>query len=124
MICTVCKTKEQAPGKSGKCVECRNRYNREHYAKNKEKALARAKANKMRTREWLQKIKAKTPCADCGVNYPYYVMDFDHRENKEFNLSKAVGTCGRDKIEQELAKCDVVCANCHRERSQKRLMCL
>lgn len=56
------------------------------------------------------------PCADCGQRYPYYVMDFDHREEKSTNVGWMRG-CGRARLEAEIAKCDVVCANCHRERS-------
>jgi hypothetical protein len=63
------------------------------------------------------------PCADCGRRYPYYVMDFDHRDpsTKLFEI----GTCvrrGAAVLAAEVAKCDVVCANCHRERThQQRL---
>lgn len=61
------------------------------------------------------------PCVDCGVTYPYYVMHFDHRpgEIKSFELSKR-STRGRVAIEAEILKCDVVCANCHAERSFQR----
>jgi hypothetical protein len=63
------------------------------------------------------------PCADCGHSYPHYVMDFDHREGeiKLFNIASRVRgnvTAPRlEAIRQEIAKCDVVCANCHRERT-------
>ena len=61
------------------------------------------------------------PCADCGITYPYYVMDFDHRENeiKEFGLN-AVTQKAINALKREIAKCDVVCANCHRERTYQR----
>lgn len=62
------------------------------------------------------------PCMDCGVRFPYYVMELDHRDpaQKLFGINKALkhprptGT-----LAAELAKCDAVCANCHRERSWK-----
>jgi hypothetical protein len=51
-------------------------------------------------------------------------MDFDHRpgETKCFNLSIAAGQTrlSWEKMEAEIAKCDVVCANCHRERTHQR----
>lgn len=59
------------------------------------------------------------PCADCGVSYPSYVMDFDHvRGVKEFEIGKSrTPIKSPDKIRAEIAKCDIVCANCHRERT-------
>jgi hypothetical protein len=52
------------------------------------------------------------------------VMDFDHREGEEkcFNLSIAAGQTRLSwaKMLAEIAKCDVVCANCHRERTHQR----
>lgn len=65
------------------------------------------------------------PCMDCGIKYPYYVMDLDHRlgVEKGFGLNLAVST--RKSVEAilaEIAKCDVVCANCHRERTHMRLI--
>jgi hypothetical protein len=81
--------------------------------------------------EWWAERKARNiqivreaknkPCADCGVPYPFYVMDFDHRENKSFNLSMvAKRHYSEARLLEEIAKCDVVCANCHRERTAKR----
>lgn len=64
--------------------------------------------------------KAK-PCDDCGLPYPWYVMDLDHREDKRCDLSKAASYLTTSAaLERELAKCDVVCANCHRERTHRR----
>lgn len=71
-------------------------------------------------RTMIQEYK-KVPCADCGETYPPYVMDFDHREGEEklFLVSK-VQHHGKQKILDEIAKCDVVCSNCHRERTHQR----
>lgn len=63
-------------------------------------------------------IDAKdVPCMDCGIKYPSYVMDFDHREDKLFDVSRGVNDYGMKKLLAEIAKCDVVCANCHRFRT-------
>lgn len=57
---------------------------------------------------------------DCGVKFVWYIMEFDHvRGVKIFNISKMVGR-GMKAVLEELAKCDVVCANCHRIRTFKR----
>lgn len=63
------------------------------------------------------------PCADCGVQYPSYVMDLDHvpeRGKKKFNMSRQRGGFSVDELREELVKCDPVCANCHRERTHQR----
>jgi hypothetical protein len=54
---------------------------------------------------------------DCGSTYPYYVMDFDHRENKKFNIGPNSYSTSFADLKAEIDKCDVVCANCHRERT-------
>jgi len=63
------------------------------------------------------------PCADCRKRYPFYVMDFDHvRGKKECGIANFVTRkgCSVEKLLEEIAKCDVVCANCHRKRTHKR----
>lgn len=72
-------------------------------------------------KEWYFSLKEK-PCADCTVSYPYYVMDFDHKEEKQFNISSSKNKKleNRSKLLGEISKCDLVCANCHRVRTQKR----
>lgn len=68
----------------------------------------------------IRELKAR-PCTDCGVSYPWYVMEFDHLRDKEMDISKMMRRrMAWDKIEAELAKCELVCANCHRERSYLR----
>lgn len=62
------------------------------------------------------------PCADCGVSYPPYVLDFDHLgDDKLDNVSRLVGSkASEEAIRSEIAKCEVVCSNCHRERTHER----
>jgi predicted HNH restriction endonuclease len=61
------------------------------------------------------------PCADCGVKYPTYVMDFHHRDpaTKEFVIALSASRSREDVI-AEIDKCDVLCANCHRIRHHHR----
>jgi hypothetical protein len=66
-------------------------------------------------------FKKDKPCADCGVQYPPCVMDFDHvpeRGPKLFHLGQPERNL--KEVRAELAKCDLVCANCHRIRTWKR----
>ena len=71
--------------------------------------------------QYLRDLKTKTPCVDCGINYPYYVMDFDHvRGIKHANVMELVSTLSKKRIDQEIAKCEIVCSNCHRIRTHMR----
>jgi hypothetical protein len=62
------------------------------------------------------------PCADCGVRFPKAAMDFDHRDpaTKTYTVSRMVGRATYSQILSEVAKCDIVCANCHRMRTYQR----
>jgi hypothetical protein len=70
-------------------------------------------------------LKDNQPCKDCNVQYRHYVLDFDHRpgEKKLANVNVLVKRgATREIILAEIAKCDLVCANCHRIRTWKRKM--
>lgn len=62
------------------------------------------------------------PCMDCGGSFPIICMDFDHvRGEKVGNVADLVKKNKPfDVILAEIAKCDVVCANCHRIRTAAR----
>lgn len=69
---------------------------------------------------WLSSLKTG-PCLDCGVSYPPYVMHFDHRDpkSKQFQIAQSLTRAFR-MVLKEIAKCDLVCANCHAERTHRR----
>lgn len=58
------------------------------------------------------------PCLDCGERDPI-VLEFDHvRGKKESNVATLIhNTASIKRIQAEIAKCEVVCANCHRRRT-------
>lgn len=93
-----------------------------HYAANREAYIERAKAQKQKIREHLRAAKSR-PCMDCGVEYPYYVMQFDHvRREKVCDLSTAMQRgMAIERVQAEIEKCEVVCANCHAIRTWTRL---
>jgi hypothetical protein len=75
-----------------------------------------------RLRTYVADYKAAVPCCDCGISYPFYKLEFDHvRGIKLFNISQAgVSVCSFPKVLEEIQKCDVVCRNCHAERTFRR----
>lgn len=109
-----------------RCKECQKDYHKQHYKDNmkayKTRAYKRNKQVTLEIREYIRREKDK-PCQDCGFSYPYYVMDFDHRpgEKKLCDIARMAGSKVKlEKVKKEIAKCDIVCSNCHRIRTHNR----
>lgn len=85
----------------------------------KKKLSDRTKNKNSKIRELIIKTKTDAVCADCKEDYPYYMMDFDHLGDKEFTIASVKGI-SLEKLQAEIDKCDVVCANCHRIRTHNR----
>ena len=111
-------------GKDSLCKDCFNTKQRHYYKTNpkwKESKLKVIKQRKKEIRSFLQEYKSSNPCKDCGLFWPYYVMDFDHLFDKSFVLAAAIGRCfSNERIKEEINKCDLVCSNCHRVRTHSR----
>ena len=111
-----------------KCKDCYRSRGRKYYQDNRERQLKLAKKRKQNyieaRKEFLGEIKNK-PCFDCGKKYPSWIMDFDHRNGKDKIGSVSFLAFRKlakfDKIKDEIKKCDLVCANCHRDRTYRRL---
>lgn len=73
-----------------------------------------------RRRDLLMAIKSESGCLDCGERNPI-VLDFPHRipSEKLSNINRA-RTWRWERVLKEIAKCDVLCANCHRIREWER----
>jgi hypothetical protein len=109
------------------CKVCDRQLCKERYSKDVPGRVAKAKAYR---KKFYQPHKDKLraivlaakdrPCADCGVRYPSYVMDFDHQRDKRAAVAKLVSQMVTEEaLLCEIAKCEVVCANCHRIRTFK-----
>lgn len=75
-----------------------------------------------RNRAYIWEAKDK-PCADCRKRYPPWVMQFDHvRGRKLGNISRMAmaGESSLQRIQAEINKCEVVCSNCHANRTHFR----
>jgi len=73
-----------------------------------------------RLRKRIIEYKKQFKCADCGSKYPHWVMEFDHLHSKVDNISRLVRRYSWPIIVAELKKCDVVCSNCHANRTYLR----
>ena len=94
---------------------------RKWYYENRERAGSTRRAKVEQLRAEMVQIKESSPCTDCGVSYPYYVMQFDHLADKELTPSRLVTYGSLAKMRRELAKCELVCANCHAARTYRRM---
>lgn len=82
------------------CKECVRNKEKEHY----QDCVQR-----------LTELKQTLSCQKCHENR-YYLLEFHHRDPslKNFEISEKI-KLPLDKIQEEIEKCDVLCANCHRE---------
>jgi hypothetical protein len=106
------------------CAPCRAAYKQEHYAANRSRYVAQALARKrslvLQRTECLVEYFLAHPCVDCGEGDPL-VLEFDHcAGEKIFCIGKGLRDRNWQSVLDEMAKCDVVCANCHRRRTARR----
>ena len=88
---------------------------------NREKAKIRDKLRADRNRERLNEYKLSKGCTDCGYNEHPAALEFDHLPGYD-KIVTVASLCYRawSVIENEIAKCEVVCSNCHSIRSASR----
>jgi hypothetical protein len=94
-------------------------YDRDRYEKDRVGFITKTQKQHLEKSAFMGSLKSY-PCLDCGISFPPGCMDFDHvRGVKKFKLSRMV-MCTRETILAEIRKCDLVCANCHRIRTDSR----
>lgn len=107
------------------CRECQAEYRRAHYTTNRDDYMARAMTESRLKREdvllrMFEYLRTHS-CVDCGET-DIRKLEFDHRDGstKTMEVTKMVGRRNWSTIEQEIDKCDVRCANCHRRRTARQ----
>lgn len=105
------------------CKNCVAKYRKVYYETNKLVAISYSTESsrliRQRNRQYIWDYLTEHPCINCGNDNPI-VLDFDHRDDvkKVGNVSDlSRESCSIEKIQLEIDKCDVRCANCHRERT-------
>jgi hypothetical protein len=107
---------------SSYCRQCQRIYCRAHYLRNaalhKSRRMANTKRYRQRNREVMIRYLNHHPCVTCG-NDDILVLDFDHAPGtKAADVSILVSRgASWERIEREMAKCVVRCANCHRRKT-------
>jgi len=96
-----------------------------HYEKNKdlikERTKVRNKAQRKRNKDFVDRIKRMYDCIDCGESNPV-VLEFDHVSGeKRGNISDmSRQSYSIETIKDEIRKCELRCANCHRLKTHER----
>lgn len=102
------------------CKVCHNKYTKNHYHKNKKEYTKRARVNskkyRIENRKKMIEYLTDKQCVDCKEN-DIRVLDFDHiNPSKKYkSVSKMMGDYSWNKILDEIDKCVIRCANCHRK---------
>jgi predicted Zn-ribbon and HTH transcriptional regulator len=94
-------------------------YNVRYYQRNRQREIDRVMTRQRARLEFLRELR-KVPCKDCGCTYLPHQMDFDHRDpaTKSFGLTGSRAMLApQQRLLEEIAKCDIVCANCHAVRT-------
>ncbi len=94
----------------------RHDYLRQYYRDNPTSFIENARKREREIKEFIRQQKVGLSCNRCG-NTDIRVLDFHHidRDIKEVSISQiARKGWGRERILREIAKCEVLCANCHR----------
>ena len=109
--CEFHKQRRNKDGLQSVCKTCRKELDKKYHSK-------RVVANKKRykfTREYVDSWKRDHGCACCEEVEPV-VLEFHHPDNnKEFAIASGMVAVSFDRLKAEIAKCVVVCANCHRK---------
>lgn len=116
-----------------KCQSSRNRaiyesnpeaaktYNREHMrrwrAANRERDNKNWTELRRKKKEWLDNLKASLGCGSCKIEKDPVCLEFHHRDptSKITEISLSIARWSLKRIQTEIAKCDLLCANCHRK---------
>lgn len=107
------KNKTKKDGYQYYCKECQAKATKVHYENNKSDYRGRVSTHRVEVRKMIDDIKSKSSCKICEENHPA-CLQFHHSDPsvKDFEIGKC-RSFSKEKILQEIEKCEVLCANCH-----------
>lgn len=112
------KNRSKKDGLHGSCRLCKNNHQKSWYrgasSEQKERVYKRNKSLRIDYAKKLFEYLKKNPCVMCGESNPI-VLEFDHLRDKTSEISTMVRcSYSWERILEEIEKCQVLCANCHR----------
>lgn len=94
---------------------------RMYYQESEPLIALQARDKRQLTRKYVIEVKKKAVCAGCKIDFPHWILQFDHvRGEKIGDVNVLARTGDMERLQEEIAKCDVVCANCHAHRTWMR----
>lgn len=112
------RNKRYPDGRQLKCKECRRAYDRQWYATTPsgQKWKKRSRERQKEIKAWFFEHKKTLKCNRCEEDHPA-TLDFHHKDpsQKDLPLSEAIQKWSKKRILKEIAKCEILCANCHRK---------
>lgn len=115
------KNRARRDGLQGYCKPCRAVIDHTEYERSRGGPRPSRIWDRGRT-EWLSSLKTGQPCTDCRRVFTPAVMQWDHLPGKEKlgDISTGLRWRSRAEVLEEIAKCELVCANCHAMRTFER----
>ena len=121
--CCICKedlptdkfksNKAKKDGLQAQCAECQAEYRRKHYLKNQDKYRNMIAERKQKYKKEYYEWMNEQSCKECG-NDDMRVLELHHTGDKSYTIAKKVGSRPLSSLKDEIDKCEVLCANCHR----------
>lgn len=110
------KNKKRSDGLQVHCRLCKKLSDAKHYQENKSAQMERNRINRAKFYEEIAAYKKSKGCKFCEESEPC-CLDFHHRSGKEKDgtIGKMMYNLNKKLVWKEIAKCEVVCANCHRK---------
>jgi hypothetical protein len=107
-------------GRQWWCRSCFTAYFRARGDLHRNQSKAAKRVRQQRLQAYVLEYLGRHPCADCGAADPV-VLEFDHVGEKTAHVAALVSDAAtKQAVDVEIARCDVVCVNCHRRRTAKR----
>jgi hypothetical protein len=105
------------------CKRCRKEYDHDYNLRNHRRWADKKLAWQKSRSAWLREMKTGKTCTDCGDTFPPECMQWDHLPGtvKLGEISDKMRQWSPKLIFEEIAKCELVCANCHAIRTYRRL---
>lgn len=126
MTCSKCEKDKpetefhrQRNGRFPWCKACRKSYDKNYHSKSRDLVLVRKGKIRERNRRFIVDFLSDKACETCGED-DIRVLDFAHRDSstKKFNVSEATRLLyGLGTLQNEIDKCKILCANCHRRET-------
>lgn len=99
--------------------EEKTKYNKQYYEENKGRYKESNRKCYLKKKQYINDYKSSKGCSVCGYNKSVYALVFHHpNDDKEFGIGSRTNF-GLERLKREMAKCIILCRNCHAELHEK-----